>query len=692
MRLRLPALHHVTSQPLHFFGRRAELAMLDHALTASGPSVVALVGLGGQGKTAIVQHWLDGLRERDGGLDGLFLWSFYRGKDSDLCLRELVAYADGLAAAPEVSASYCVDRLLPRWRAERWAIVLDGTEVVQHEQGEWFGRFVHPELGRLIDEAASSPMPGVLVVTSRFPVPTLACRRYARVVSLGTLDVESAVGLLRSLGVHGSAEELADAARSCGLHAKAVELLGTWLVHFHDGRAIGNRKIPALVEAIGCDEEVQVARVLAGLQLDLPRDTQDILALATSFRQPPTEPRLLEYLISDPVCGLLRDHWRRDYTPFRDRATGWLAAQVDWLVKLRLLERVAGGAATDGVVLEAHPLVRRGFEGVLGGGAHHTARAGFLSGRPDRRPPATLEEASEEVELFHAYVAAGLWNEADSTFVALDNPKHRFLAPAFERDLLLAFFPGGDWREPPRWLGFGRHRSLAICFELMGQFEDALGAYRGADAPLRGDALIALGRLQPLLDQPQAPSPWQTLWQAYRAHALCLAGRDAEALRLAQAVVAVDIYEWVHVFECLLRLGRLDAIDLGSLLYRAPLSQEHQWSALARRRMRADHLRMTAHSADLGGEYRDILDAYERSGMPLERVLARLSYARWLMAAGDNAEAHAITAVAVDLCRRRGMAILEIDALELQASLDRGVGSATARLRETLGYHGRPRP
>src|SRR5262249_23578890 len=146
------------------------------------------------------------------------------------------------------------------------------------------------------------------------------------------------------------------------------------------------------------------------------------------------------------------------------------------------------------------------------------ARAGFLRGRPDRRPPATLEEAREEVELFHAYCDGGLWNEADSTYVALDNPKHRFLAPAFERDLLLRFFPEGDCRRPPLWSGFGRYRSLAICFELLGQFDDALEAYRPADAPLRGDALIALGRLEPLLRQEHVEHPWQTLWQAYRAH------------------------------------------------------------------------------------------------------------------------------------------------------------------------------
>jgi hypothetical protein len=683
---RAPALHHATSQPLHFFGRQGELSLLDRALTDRGPSVVAMVGPGGQGKTAIVQHWLTGLSDRAGPIDGIFLWSFYRGKDSDLCLRELLAYVEGLAMPPEVSASYCVDRLLPRLRAGRWAIVLDGTEVVQHEHGAWFGRFVHPELGRLVDEVASAPMPGTLVLTSRFPLSTLAHRRNAQVVSLATLDIDSAVGLLVSLGVQGSTAELTDAAQACGLHAKAVELLGTYLIRFHDGRAGQHLEIPAIRDEAASAEELHVARVLSALRAVLPPHLQDLVALATSFRQPPTEPRLLEYLASEPLRALLHGQWRREYQPFGERPDGWLAARVQELVELRLLERVSGGIG-GAIVIDAHPLVRRGFEGALGAGQYHRALAGFLRGRPDRRPPAALEEAREEVELFHAYVAAGLWNEADSTFVALDNPKHRFLAPAFERDLLLCFFPGGDWRQPPRWPGFGHYRSLAICFELLGQFEDAVTTYRGADTPLCGDALIALGRLQPLLDQAQAPAPWQTLWQAYRAHALCLAGRRDEAYRVAQTVVPVDIYEWVHVFECLLRLGRLDTIDLRSVLYRPPLTDEHRWSALARRRMRADHLRVSGQASDLGREFREILDAYERGGMPFERVLTRLSYARWLQVAGHVDEARAVNGVCLELCRRHGMTLLESDALHLQDEL--AVAGSPSRSRETTA-RGRP--
>jgi tetratricopeptide (TPR) repeat protein len=697
---RLPCIHHCTSEPYRFFGRDAELALLDRAFDGDATGVVALVGPGGQGKTAIVQHWLVPFLEGRRHADGLFLWSFYRGKDADLCLRELYAYAAGMDQAADVSATWCVDHLLPVLRRERWALVLDGTEVVQYDGGPWFGRFVHPELSRLLEELASAPLPGVVLLTSRFPLPELQRRRYARVIGLSRLDAASARGLLASLGVCGSEAELDEAAAAGGFHAKAVELLGTFLVRFRQGEARRQRDLPELPPAEGAsEEEHHVARVLAAHQAELSREAQDILALATAFRDPPTEARLMEYLVSEPVQHLLHDTWGREYLPFARRPDGWLAEQVNELVTLRLLERVGTSLSPPPSplpphpVIDAHPLVRRGFEHVLGSAGRRqsaVARAGFLRGRPDRRRPASLEQAREEVELFHAYCDAGLWNEADGTYVALDNPKHRFLAPAFERDLLLRFFPDGDWHRPPRWAGFGRYRSLAICFELLGQFEDALAAYRESDAALRGDALLALGRLGPLLDQPQAAHPWQTLWHAYRAHALCLAGRTAEAVALARSLVPVDVYEWVHVFECLLRAGQLAAIDMRSVLFRPPHAAEQRWAELARQRMQADYRRVTEHSpADLGAVYESLTEAYDRGGLPFERALTRLGHARWLLACGEGAQARAVNATTLELARRFRMPVVEADALAMMGG---EAAKAEDRLRREVGYHGPARP
>jgi hypothetical protein len=694
------SIHHCTSEPCHFFGRHADLALLDEALSGGQTSLIALVGPGGQGKTAIVQQWLEQFVRRARQADGVFLWSFYRGKDADVCLRELFAYAEGLEHAPEVSASYCVDHLLPTLRRERWALVLDGTEVAQHESGDWFGRFLHPELGRLLEEIASVPMPGVAVLTSRFPLPTLERRKHAKLVALAGLDRESARRLLRSVGVAGSPAELDATAKACGFHAKAVELLGTYLHRFEHGKASRFHAMPEVAPAEGIsDEELRVTRVLSAFGAALGPEARDIVALTTAFRNPPTEIRLREYLTSAPLQTLLHQTWGRNYPPFAERPAGWVAEQIEELIALRLLERV--GATAGEVVIDAHPLVRRGFEHVLGPAGHQhsaQARAGFLHGRPDRRPPATLADSHEEVELFHAYCDAGLWNEADTVLAALDNPKHRFLAPALERDLLLRFFPAGDWRQRPLWPGFARHRSLAICFELLGQYEDALAAYRDEDHGLRGDALLALGQLGPLVEQPHVLPLWQPLWRAYRAHALSIAGRTAEAMALVNTLVPVDVYEWVHVFECLLHTGQLEAVDLQSILYRPPLSSEHRWSVLARERMQADYLRLTsASSPDLGVKYTALLEAYDRAGLPYERALTRLSFARWLLHYGQPGEAQSVNLVTLELARRFSMRALETEAWEVADDAAREVedmGASTqaaqevARLRQLGGYHG----
>jgi hypothetical protein len=374
--------------------------------------------------------------------------------------------------------------------------------------------------------------------------------------------------------------------------------------------------------------------------------------------------------------------------PFHQREPNWLRQQVERLIDLRLLERV-GAAGRQ--VIDAHPLVRRGFEQYLGAEGQResaTARAGFLRGRPDRQPPVSLEQAREEVELFHAYCDAGLWNEADSTLVALDNPKHRFLAPAFERDLLLRFFPGGNWRQKPLWPGFGRWRSLAICLEMIGQFQDALLVYRPADAALAGDALLALGQLSPLLDQENMPHPWQNLWRAYRAHALCLGGKMAAGAALARTLIPLDIYEWVHVFECLLRAGELRESDARSMMASLGTGQEHAWKGVVARRMWADWQRVSSPEADLDEEYQALAEAFDRGGFPWERALVRLSHARWLQQHWRAREAEDVTAIVVDLARRFAMPIVLVDALESRA----GSRSEVRAISKQLGYLGPARP
>jgi hypothetical protein len=194
-------------------------------------------------------------------------------------------------------------------------------------------------------------------------------------------------------------------------------------------------------------------------------------------------------------------------------------------------------------------------------------------------------------------------------------------------------------------------------------------------------------------------APWQTLWQAYRCHALCLAGRTTEAVALARSLVPVDVYEWVHVFEGLLRANALAALDLKSVLFRP--GGEHRWAELARRRMRADYLRRTGHGADLEGEYRALVEDYDRAGLPYERVLTRLSCAAWLADAGRLDEAAAVHAITLELLAHSSLGGLEVDGLEwagriagLKGEQDRAAafGARARQARAERGIEGPARP
>ena len=82
------------------------------------------------------------------------------------------------------------------------------------------------------------------------------------------------------------------------------------------------------------------------------------------------------------------------------------------------------------------------------------------------------------------------------------------------------------------------------------------------------------------------------LWQAYRAHALALAGQTADALALAQGAVPMDVYEWVHIFECLLRVDKLHLLDLGTSCIANlwnPNTAGQPWPAPAMPRLSAHH-------------------------------------------------------------------------------------------------------
>src|ERR1700722_11029588 len=93
----VPRLVHPLPPAPHFVGRDLEIAELRSFWQADGRGVLALVGLGGAGKTAVAARFV----AEQPTQGGLFVWSFYQEPDAGLCLQEAYRYfAHSEAAAP----------------------------------------------------------------------------------------------------------------------------------------------------------------------------------------------------------------------------------------------------------------------------------------------------------------------------------------------------------------------------------------------------------------------------------------------------------------------------------------------------------------------------------------------------------------------------------------------------------------
>ncbi|HTN83813.1 MAG TPA: helix-turn-helix domain-containing protein, partial [Sorangium sp.] len=135
-----PLHAHTLQRARHFVGRGDVLERLAAWADASPPEprVVALLGVGGAGKTAIAERFLQGLGDapRPGGV---LVWSFYDDPRTEAFLDQAAAYfAQGEGAAPRAPAA--PGEQLARLRGALGQgpphlLVLDGLEAVQAEGG-----------------------------------------------------------------------------------------------------------------------------------------------------------------------------------------------------------------------------------------------------------------------------------------------------------------------------------------------------------------------------------------------------------------------------------------------------------------------------------------------------------------------------------------------------------------------------
>ena len=338
------------------FGRTRQLGQLTKAWKSEKVNVITLVAFGGVGKSALVNHWLASMAEKDyQGARRAYGWSAYsQGSkewvtSADVFIEQALRFfgEEGeLSPSIEIRAM----RLAELVREEPTLLILDGIEPLQYPPGPGEGQIRDPGVRTLVRELAARN-PGLCVITTRVAVRDLA--DYASTTSpkidLEQLQPADGARLLEALGVEGTEEDRETASEEFGGHALALTLLGTFLRDAHGGDI-------RLRSEIGPPEKElkhggPARRVMDSYETWLGRgpDTQVLRMLGLFDR--PAEAGAVNALRSEPgIEGLT------------DRIVG--LSERQWktcLTRLRHAGLVAEADRADPEVIDLHPLVREHF-------------------------------------------------------------------------------------------------------------------------------------------------------------------------------------------------------------------------------------------------------------------------------------------------------------------------------------------
>jgi tetratricopeptide (TPR) repeat protein len=549
------------------YGRDAELSKLDEAWENRKTNIVSLVAWGGVGKSALVNHWLVRMREKNyRGARKVFGWSFYTQGTSDEASSADPFFVVALKwfgdSNPEVgNPEEKGARLAKLVEKHRTLLILDGLEPLQYgpkdRQGK--GRLKHPGIRLLLRELASHNT-GLCVVSSRLPLTDLNdfSGSTMQELSLQHLSPAAGVQLLKSQGAYGPEDEMERASVEYGGHALTLSILGHFVKMAAGGDIRQRDRIGPLTSApeggdharraVGSIERwFETRRAIGSVERWFENDPDkqvelESLRLMGLFDRP-VEPYAWKALIAKPAIKGLTGH----ISNATERR--WRSA-IGVLREARLLaERDEDSPDT----IDCHPLIRQYFSEELQKKhpkrwkeAHQRLFDFFYPKRTE--PPKTVEEMAPYYQAITHACLAGRHREA---FYEVYMPYIR-QDRAYNTDTLRAF--ADDLAALSRFLNRSQHEVVA---ELDDRSSFILGEI--------GFDLRALGRLDEAIESMSAALAWDKApgrldrWHRINAArqadilstTYLIGGHVRDALRLADEAVDLANDDPYHKMICL---------------------------------------------------------------------------------------------------------------------------------------------
>ncbi|HET6495621.1 MAG TPA: NB-ARC domain-containing protein, partial [Thermoleophilia bacterium] len=434
-------------------GRERLLAEITADWNDAGCRGTGLVGFGGEGKSSLARRWVDDLLA-DGSQpqpDGVFWWGFYENRNVDEFFESALTYLSGRRVDPRryPSSNAKAHLIAAMLHAGRYLFVLDGLEVMQHQEGDEYGLLVSDDLAEFLGYFAAPEHSSFCLITSRATLPDLMDYTTHTHRDVMRLSPDDGRALLRNVGVEGDDDALDQVVADWDGHALTLSLLGGYLADRYGGNVAHIDDIPPPT----ADEPryERVHRVLRRYDEHLTEPERAFLTLFSAFRTPVDEAALEAVFrtetdataLNAPIAAL-------DEAAFRE--------MIGRLGRYRILRHdPAGGQYT------THPLVRAHYLARLTAGdeaqthaAHERIKDYYLAAAGDTPEYPTLDDLKPLIEVVHHACRAGAYDEAFRIFWVRVLQRNRRVivdqlgAHQTNLALMLELFPDNDPSREPR--------------------------------------------------------------------------------------------------------------------------------------------------------------------------------------------------------------------------------------------------
>ncbi len=467
-------------------------------------NVTGLIGFGGEGKSSLARRWLDSGNLANCPTDGVFWWGFYDYPNVDEFFEAALVYMGGGRIDPRrvPSSGVRAQIVAAMLGAGRYLFVLDGLEVMQHQDGDRYGLLRNNDLRDFLRYFAAPGHRSFCLVTSRAPLLDLMAYDTYTHRDVTRLSTGDGRALLRKVGV-GQFGKLPSDQVDKALnkivtdwdgHALTLGLLGGHLATQYGGDAARASKIdpPTLDEP----RYQRVHRILRRYDEHLTDAERAFLMLFSAFRTPVQESAFT------PV-------FRTPTSPLLGGTEGGLSALDDtafnaMLQRLLTYRILRHDPRAD--TYTAHPLVRNHYLARLTAGdpstgsgqaaaqdAHVRIKDYYLELAGDTPRFPTMDDLAPLIEVVHHACRAGAYDEAFRIYWERISQRERYVIVhqlgAYETALalMLEFFPDGDTSQEPQvsdpkdrknWI----LAAVGLCLMSLGRLDEVVSFYERAIA------------------------------------------------------------------------------------------------------------------------------------------------------------------------------------------------------------------